>query len=552
MCLPQALETPNLLGMAKIVIKSADQDETTVIVTPGAAATIGRAEANEVPVWHGSLSRKHARITFEGEEALIEDLGSRNGTFVGRDERRLPAGERFRLGATEALRCGDVTMTFFRDDQATDSDFRPTLMTGATRLSHSLEELLSRPGAGATTALRASGDTDEDRLRNKLEILLQVSQLLSSPRPVEEVLVQILELAFQILDIDRAILLLVEDGVVSPRVSRDRKGGRVPDQALSLSVVRHVIDANEAALFADAQTDARLEQAESVMAFAIAGAMCAPLTPPRLSPIGALYVDTLTPPTRFDEQDLEFLLAFANLAAVAIHNAKLSEKLAHEAVARHALLRFFPQAAAETIMSGGLSLEPKLAEATALFCDISGWTALCSKLGPLETIELLNIYFPIMSKVVFRHAGTLEKYIGDAMLAVWGVPIETANAARDAVAAAVDMQRAMHELNERWLAGDGDGPAREPLDIHIGINSGIVAAGNIGSADYLQYATIGDATNVAARICGVANDGEIVVDEATRRRMGDHTFDLEPLPLTEVKGKSEPLLLYRVRWRGGA
>ncbi len=120
-----------------------------------------------------------------------------------------------------------------------------------------------------------------------------------------------------------------------------------------------------------------------------------------------------------------------------------------------------------------------------------------------------------------------------------------------AVSAAVDMQAAMYELNDRWKqsrAMRGLEPGPELL-IHIGINSGPVAAGNIGSEHFLQYATIGDATNVASRVCGVAEATEIVIDDGTHAKLPKGKFRTEALPPTHVKGKSEPLLLHRVLWR---
>jgi adenylate cyclase len=187
--------------------------------------------------------------------------------------------------------------------------------------------------------------------------------------------------------------------------------------------------------------------------------------------------------------------------------------------------------------------EPIETEATLLFCDISDFTALSSRMRPREIITLLNEYFPLMAACVFAHEGTLEKYIGDALLAVWGVPVMRPDDALRAVRAAIDMQAAIGEWNLRRA---------EPLSIHVGIASGGVAAGNIGSADYLQLATIGDATNLASRVCGVADAGAVVIDDHTRARIGVTAPDLafEHLGPTVVKGKREPLALYRARRLG--
>jgi adenylate cyclase len=184
------------------------------------------------------------------------------------------------------------------------------------------------------------------------------------------------------------------------------------------------------------------------------------------------------------------------------------------------------------------------AEVTALFCDISGFTALSEDLPPREIFGLLNDYFPMMADVIFRWDGTLEKYIGDALLAVWGAPFSHDDDPDRAVAAAADMQRALLDLNQRWAKEH-----RRKLAIHIGINSGRVAAGNIGSERYLQYATIGDATNVAARLCTLAGPGEIVISERTRSALRGVYTPTQELPPARIRGREQPVRIHRLDWQ---
>jgi adenylate cyclase len=271
--------------------------------------------------------------------------------------------------------------------------------------------------------------------------------------------------------------------------------------------------------------------------------MCAPLKP-RDEVRGVLYVDNLSAPDRFSQDDLDFLSAFANQAAVALDNASLYAELESQAVVRNTLLRFFPPATIGRIMEGdALQLETRETDVTALFCDISGFTKLSASMSPGEVLALLNAYFPVMADIVFRHEGTLEKYIGDALMAVWGAPFQNPDDPQRALRAAVEMQRALVEVNERL-----DLP--RPLAVHIGLNTGPVAAGNVGSDRYIQYATLGDATNLASRICDLAPGGEIYVHETTRARLGDEPeWPVEPLGQRTIKGREEPLTLFSVRWR---
>jgi adenylate cyclase len=311
----------------------------------------------------------------------------------------------------------------------------------------------------------------------------------------------------------------------------------------SNNIVEYVREHSVAALFSDARMDPRLGQAKSIIHHSICASMCAPLKP-RDAVIGVLYVDNLSVPNRFSEEDLEFITAFANQAAIAIENSRLNQRLADEAVIRNNFLRFFPPAAIKRMTEDkSFRLETIDTEVTALFCDISAFTAMSSRMAPREIVDLLNDYFPVMSEIVFRHEGTLEKYIGDALMAVWGAPFAHPDDPDRAVRAAVEMHRALRVLNveltrKRNLA----------IQIHIGLNTGRVAAGNIGSDKYIQYATIGDATNVASRICSAASDGELLISELTRTKLTPGKFEIETLEPIRVKGKEAPLQVHRVRW----
>jgi adenylate cyclase len=505
--------------------------------------TIGRTEENTIRVLHMSLSRKHARLEREGDHIVLVDLGSKNGTLVNGIR-----VDRFLLQDGDSFQCGDVT---FRLVSAPGS-FEPTHVQGLkTRFSPlSMEELLELDRApGSASALRVRPAREADlRSSEKLRVLLKVSQMLSSPGPIDGLLERVLRLVFQILEVDRVAILLVDKttGTLRPRVARLSTGELPSGSFYSQHVVDYVRKHSVAALFADAREDPRLDGAHSVMLQSIRSAMCVPLKP-QDEVLGVLYVDNLAQANRFTEEDLEFLTAFGNQAAIALENSMLSQRLAEEAVLRNAYLRFFPPAVIKKLQSERVAeLGIVETEVTVLFSDISGFTSLSSTLHPRQVVDLLNEYFPAMVDIVFRYEGTLEKYIGDALMAVWGAPFEQPEDADRALRAAVEMQRALADLNARWRV-----QGKHELKIHVGLNTGRVAAGNIGSEQYLQYATIGDATNVASRICDATPPGEIRLSQATYQRIQERSWPLTKLAPVLVKGKSEPLTLYRVEWRDG-
>jgi adenylate cyclase len=505
---------------------------------------IGRDPENPVSILHKSLSRKHARIDFVNGKVTLVDLHSKNGTAV-RGTRLAEGGSR-ELKPGDTFTCGAVDFKLVTEDS--EHKVNPTRTHSARAITEiSMRELLGKE-LSQSSALKLSAVPPAERARDKLQILLKVSELMSSPGTMDTLMERALDLVFQILDVDRAVILLVEQrtGALLPRVTRTSDGSRGSGSNIySKHIVSYVQHHGVAALFADARLDPRLETADSVMQQSIYAAMCAPLKA-RTELLGVLYVDNLRTPERFSPEDLEFLSSFTNLVAISMENALLNQRIEQEAVLRNNYQRFFPPSALKRLeqSSSGMVLGARETEVTTLFSDISGFTSMSSRMRPTEVVDMLNEYFPIMADIVFEQEGTLEKYIGDALMAIWGAPFGHPDDADRALWAAVRMQQELIALNERRRARGQEG-----IQIHIGLNTGMVAAGNIGSKRFLQYATIGDTTNVAARVCSASKEGEVLITQSTYERLVDQSrWKLELLPPVQVKGKEAPLTLYRLDW----
>jgi len=177
------------------------------------------------------------------------------------------------------------------------------------------------------------------------------------------------------------------------------------------------------------------------------------------------------------------------------------------AVELPALLR--PELAAEiAAQEGEIRLGGTKRQAVVLFADIRGFTTLSEALSPDEIASLLNEYFTEMVEIVFEYGGTLDKFMGDAMMAIWGAPLHRPDDPDRAARAAVAMQRELRLRNEEWGR-----QGRRPLTVGIGLQAGEVFAGNIGSDRRLEYTVIGDAVNTAAHLCSEAGPGEILLGE---------------------------------------
>ncbi|MEW6314664.1 MAG: adenylate/guanylate cyclase domain-containing protein [Pseudomonadota bacterium] len=184
------------------------------------------------------------------------------------------------------------------------------------------------------------------------------------------------------------------------------------------------------------------------------------------------------------------------------------------------------------------SLSGKSREITVLFSDIRGFTTLSENQSPQQVVALLNDYFSRQTEVIFGHGGTLDKFIGDAIMAFWGAPLDNPQHARHAVEAALDMAETLQRFRAEM------GAAGEHFDVGIGIHSGPAVVGFLGSHQKLDYTAIGDTVNLASRIEGLTKGvARILVSEATMRACGD-AFEFVPHGRFQVKGRSQEVALY--------
>jgi adenylate cyclase len=397
------------------------------------------------------------------------------------------------------------------------------------------------------SVLMIQGADESQRTAAKLRVLLEVSQELASPEAYASLPEKILELLLKIMSVDRAVLLLVNEktGELEPKAYKFSNPNATADlDFYSRKITNFVLHQEIAIISADTSLDDRFDSSQSIIQQSIQAAMCTPLKP-RDHAIGVLYVDNLSHGHAYQKEDLEFLSSLANQAAIAIENANLYRNMRSEIIRRTKLERFFPAAVSQKIEEGWDLNRIIETEVTALFSDISGFTEMTSPMQPRKVLEFLNEYFRVMVEdIVFPFGGTLEKYIADALLAVWGSPYQKDNDAIMAVNAAIAMQWAMRQLNDQWASQGRD----LQIQIHIGLNTGMVASGNIGSENLIQYTNIGDTMNVASRICTAAKAGEIFISESTLAHIAQYNLPLEKLEPIKVKGKEEPLQLYRVQW----
>jgi adenylate cyclase len=394
---------------------------------------------------------------------------------------------------------------------------------------------------------------DVDHLRRdyeKLRVSYELARAIGAELDIQKVLNKILEAAFQLLPADRGVILLYpseqhddSEHVLAPSCVRTRAGNQDPNEQVLISktIVDQVERDKAAVLSSDATVDSRFQGAHSIIMQGIRSSMAVPLLHSG-ELFGIMLLDSQIATNAFTEKDLQLFQNVANQAAIAIQNSLFARKLEREAVTRERFQRLLSPQIAQQVIEGKVEIKKggEARQTTVLFSDIRGFTSMSESESPQIIVDMLNEYFELMVEVVFKYEGTLDKFVGDEIMALFGAPVSHGDDPVRAVRTAIEMMDVLDQLNvQRIKRGEPE------IKIGIGLNTGEVVAGYLGSSRALEYTVIGDTVNTGARLCGIAKAGEIIISQNTLEAVGD-LFEVVELPPTSVKGKSLPLKIYNV------
>ncbi|MDX2092248.1 MAG: adenylate/guanylate cyclase domain-containing protein [Kofleriaceae bacterium] len=519
--------------MAKLIVISGEERQEFELA---AFNTIGRHPDNTIQILDRIISKEHAQIQRAADgRYLLRDLRSLNGTFM-RGERiadhYLSDGDEFTMGSTRIV--------FVDKPRADDVLQRVTIAPGLTE-SH----IRGRIQANTGDFMPEKQIADEKNLRRdyeRLRIGHELARAVGSELDLDKLLPKILDKAFELVGADRGVILLQDDrGELVPQFVKTRSGKSDPNIVLSNTVMAEVRNNKAAVLSSDATMDARFSGAHSIIMQGIRSTMTLPLLHGG-ELLGIMHLDSLFTSNAFTEKDLQVCTGMAAQAAISIQNARLASRIEKEAQTRAQISRLIPPSVVEQVVKGELTIEKggRLTEVTMLFSDIRGFTTMSDGRPPQEIVNTLNEYFEVMVDVLFKYSGTLDKFVGDEIIGLFGAPIAIDDAPFKAVSCAISMLQALAEFNNTRAAEN-----QPPLRIGIGINTGNVITGSIGSTRALQYTAIGDAMNVASRLVNVAGSGDIIISEDTFRHVAGRV-EAQQLPPVKVKGKADELKVYRV------
>ncbi len=391
----------------------------------------------------------------------------------------------------------------------------------------------------------------------------EVALASSSVMDVDNVLDLITEKSCEVARAEASSLLLLREdtGRLHFHCARGEAASDLADASVAVGdgLAGAVAEAREPLIVPDAYEDPRFNRNyDALTGFRTRSIMTVPLLARDGSLLGVVQALNRVGGGTFSEDDLELLGAFAAQASVALENARLNddtrrlakdlrealEKERNLSIEKEKMQAYIPQTVVDEISRNRekkLALGGKTVEATVLFADIKGFTRLSETLDPQETIRLLNVFMTEMTDVLQREGGIVDKFIGDGIMAVF-TPEGGEKPEVRAVRAGVKMQRRILELGEKW---EGTQPRLADLKVRVGINTGRVVAGNIGSETRMDYTVIGDSVNVASRIEGACTPGAVWISASTYEPAKDAVV-ATAMPPINVKNRTQPVQCYEV------
>ncbi|HJT29692.1 MAG TPA: adenylate/guanylate cyclase domain-containing protein [Pyrinomonadaceae bacterium] len=545
--------------MAHLKITDASGRQWQFSFLPNVACTIGRAPDNTVVLDDPRASRYHAHINHSdnGNFTIVDGAvingqlrRSANKVFINgepRFEQQLKNGDRITIGAS--------TLRFEQPIEERTTDVRyDDKPLGHTQLLISANDVMS-------TVLRSKEEVSAPQQRDKvlealqrkaniLSALYEMSKTLGSVFDLNAIFEKATDIIFRSTPADRVVALLAEqDGSenltpIAMRARDNKLEAHARRLSIGRTITRKVMKDRVALLSQDAASDEQFAGVDSIVSQGVRSTICAPLVA-ETRVHGALYADRLDPFAAFKPDDLELISAVAAQTAIAVENARAHERLAREEVARANYSRFLPEVVVKQMLEnpdsfklGGVSQT-----ITILFADIRGFTRISEHAPPEKIVNLLNRYFTAMTEIIFAHGGTLDKYLGDGLMALFGAPTATPDDASNALNAAVAMQRRMLGIN-RELHDEGF----PEIGVGMGLHTGEVVVGYIGSDRRSEYTAIGDTVNTSSRLESNAQGGEILVSDATAKAAHSR-YKLKPREPIMVKNRQQPVNLWEVDWQ---
>jgi adenylate cyclase len=525
-----------------LVFRRNGRRETRQLQAP--TTRVGRDPASDIVIEDEgrSISRAHARFDFDGRNWRVVDTHSTNRVRVnGELIEPGEAGARL-LSDGDSVLLGGFELSFVREEAEAvvfEPERRDAASTTRTAVgsAQDLSGFFTAPSPGS---LPLEAQDTLERARKALTVLSSVGQRIAAVTPVDDIIDAIVDLAFEATPAERAALFLWDDEAARlvPKRTRTRSGDGVGAMTVSETLVGQAF-AEKAVV----QLNPTVRLSDSMHRLRLRSGVAVPLVD-RSRAVGVIYADSSLHEAAFDAFGVALLSALGSHAAIALEQARLIRKARQEERNRAKLEQYLaPRVVSRILASGetspGFKMKADEVEVTILFCDMAGFTSRTEEMPPHDVLVLLNRCFSRMTEVVHAHEGTLDKYIGDCIMAVFGAPQPQPDHARRAALAALGLREAVQRINE---AGAG-----VEVGFRIGIHSGRAVAGDVGHVTRRNWTVIGSTVNLASRLeSAVARPGQIILSGETRAGLGPG-FEVRPVKISRLpKGIKQRFQAYEL------
>lgn len=490
--------------MWTLTVRSPDIKPLEYLLKPG-LNSIGRRQDNDIIIADEAASRQHAQIHLDVKTntITIRDLGSRNGTFINR--RRLTEKFDFKLNPNDVVRIGlyeilVVLRATAEEEEEAPAGFRP----------FSRELLL-------------------ESFDNHAVLLYEVIQQLNNILDVDVAMNEVSRLLRLTLGADKCQVILAEDF------------SRLQELGFPRTIARAAIDRRSTVLLPSKEPESKVLLSDSAKILRVHTALCVPVVSNDKT-IALIYLYKTRSDTRhFSQRDMQLAVAVGHLAALTIERVSLIERVREENRIRQLLQRFVAPVEAEFLLRNYLSSGslPEMTEqrCTVLFADIAGSIGMAERLGAKKFGELLEGYYQDVTDIIFQFGGLLDKYLGDGVMAVFGMTGAHKEPEAEAVAAGLEIVKL---LQARYYSGD------KHIDVGIGINTGSVVAGYVSTKERVELTVLGDTVNVAAGLQAMARPNRVLIGPETYTKVKD-LFKIEDLGNLQIKDRTHPVEVYEVK-----
>jgi len=539
--------------MSELTLRLKQGDTETTVPVTQERFTIGRLPQCDLYLPIGGVSRNHAQIVKTTDGIwMIEDLGSKNGTQV--NDRRLSRPQELHDGDLVCLGNFSLLVMLTNPHQQSCTKYVTSGENGQqTAIFLSVEQLQQQ---WIEPSPHSDENLNKDRTISRLKDLVDIAKNLSAAASIEEIFFQVQRVVFRYLSsVDRLALLINVDGsgkleLINAATRTAFQSQNLPTDGswISHTICQRVFEEKIVIQIADTQQDERFAKEHSILLNGIRSAMAVPLWDEH-KVVGVLYADanfSSYHSTNEGEEELSFFSSLANLVASSVQRWILAGKLQTEEVIRHRLERYHSPAVVQQLISEvalpGGRLAPIETEISILFADLVGFTAISERLTPTAIAQLLNNLFEEMLQEVFACGGTLDKYIGDCIMAFFGAPEPQSDHADRAVAAGMGMLTRLQRLNKKQFW-------QEPLQLRIAVNSGKAVVGDVGSSQRVEYTALGGAINLAARMEAICPPGECVITEVTHTMLSKTSL-FQEMGGYRFKGIDRLVKVYQTKFQG--